>query len=256
MDNLNIEQLVESSKDRFNLWVQIANMMKAKYIAEVGVYKGDFARYMLGNVPSIESYILIDPWRHIPGWNEPTNTSDENFERVYQEAVKKLSPFKGRYQILRGTTSEVSHKIKEDSLDIAYIDGDHTLRGITIDLYHIYHKVREGGIIGGDDFLKTIWHHSLKYEPSFVFPYAVYFAEAIGVPIHALPFNQFLIIKDRSLGFRFIDHTNGKYRDTSVRKHLSIRWILRRQLIAISPTPLIKIVNNTRKRWIKKRKSS
>jgi hypothetical protein len=35
---------------------------------------------------------------------------------------------------LRGKTTEVIDKIPDASLDIVYIDGDHMLRGITIDL--------------------------------------------------------------------------------------------------------------------------
>ena len=33
--------------------------------------------------------------------------------------------------MLRGTTTEVIDRVPDRSVDFAYIDGDHTLRGIT-----------------------------------------------------------------------------------------------------------------------------
>jgi hypothetical protein len=49
--------------------------------------------------------------------------------------------------VLRGRTRELINQIPDDSLDFAYIDGDHTLRGITIDLVRLLPKMREGGVI-------------------------------------------------------------------------------------------------------------
>jgi len=40
--------------------------------------------------------------------------------------------------ILQGKTTEVIDQINDNELDFAYIDGDHTLKGITIDLIHTY----------------------------------------------------------------------------------------------------------------------
>ena len=42
-----------------------------------------------------------------------------------------------------------------------------------------------------------------------VFPFAVYFAEAVGCPLYALPFGQFLIEKAPQRGFSFTDLTDS-----------------------------------------------
>ncbi len=39
-----------------------------------------------------------------------------------------------------------------DNLDLVYIDGDHSYEGIVTDLQCWYPKVREGGILSGDDY--------------------------------------------------------------------------------------------------------
>jgi hypothetical protein len=112
--------------------------------------------------------------------------------------------------VLRGRTVEVLDKIADEQLDFLYIDGDHTLRGITIDLVNGFGKVRPNGWVGGDDFTRTIWQHGQDFEPTMVFPFAVYFAEAVGCPVYALPYRQFLIEKSPEKGFAFIDLT-GSY---------------------------------------------
>lgn len=114
--------------------------------------------------------------------------------------------------VLRGRTKEVIASIPDNSLDFAYIDGDHTLRGITVDLIKTLPKVKEGGLIGGDDFIDTPWQHDMRYEPTLVCPFSVYFAEAMDLPIAALPFEQFVLQKSTASAFRFID-TTGKYRN-------------------------------------------
>src|SRR5690606_10200095 len=84
-------------------------------------------------------------------------------------------------------------------------------KGFTIDLLNTWNKVKSNGFIAGDDFCPSIWQHSSTYEPTLVFPFALYFAEAMNTKIFALPYNQFLILKEQN-GFEFIDLTSGKYK--------------------------------------------
>jgi hypothetical protein len=116
----------------------------------------------------------------------------------------------------------VIDQIPDGSLDFAYVDGDHTLRGITVDLISVYPKIRDGGWIGGDDFSPTIWQHSAEFEPTLVFPLAVHFAEAVGARIYGLPFKQFLIEKAPGPAHEFIDLT-GRYGDLELGRQLDQR---------------------------------
>jgi len=111
----------------------------------------------------------------------------------------------------------VIDEIPDQSLDFAYIDGDHTLRGITLDLIQLLPKIKDGGLIGGDDFVNKPWQHGSAYEPTLVCPFAVYFAEAMRLPFVALPHKQFLIQKAADASFSFVDLT-GTYSDLSLKK--------------------------------------
>src|SRR5206468_4924808 len=99
------------------------------------------------------------------------------------EAKLKTDFAGSRRVILRGKTTDVIDQIPDAELDLAYIDGDHTLRGIAIDLIRVYQKVSPNGFIGGDDFTPSMWEHKTSFEPTLVFPFAVYFAEAVGATI-------------------------------------------------------------------------
>ncbi|MBN1883557.1 MAG: class I SAM-dependent methyltransferase [Deltaproteobacteria bacterium] len=198
-------------------------------MAEVGVYRGDFAAAILERYDSIETYFMIDPWRYLDNWNKPANQTNDIFETFFSETKAKTDFAANKRIILRGTTSEVIEEIEDEGLDFAYIDSDHTLRGITMDLIQIFPKIRMGGWIGGDDFMRNVWQHDTDYEPTLVFPFTVYFAEAMDVPIYALPYNQFLIEKNCDKSFAFIDMT-GLYGDTSLKNQLLPQLFFKRRV--------------------------
>ena len=194
---------------RLDLWVEVITRTEAHRVAEIGVFRGAFAEEVLGRCPAITDYYMIDPWRHLEDWNKPANKDNQAFDKIFQEAMDRTAAFEERRRVLRGRTTEVIDRIPDGDLDFAYVDGDHTLRGITIDLIQVFGKVRPNGWLAGDDFARRIWQHGQDFEPTMVFPFAVYFAEAVGCPIYALPFGQFLIEKDPARGFSFTDLTDS-----------------------------------------------
>lgn len=218
------------ASDRFDLWAKIVTDGSCRDCAEIGVYEGLFSEQLLRAAGDIKSYYMLDPWRHLDDWNKPLNQSDNRFEAVKQKALSRTEFASNRRVVLQGLTTEVDHQLPEGGLDYCYIDGDHTLRGITIDLNRAWSKMRKGGILAGDDFCRSIWQHGSRFEPTVIFPYAIYFAEAMEVPIYALPFNQFAIVADPSLGFAFHDLA-GSYANTTLRSAMSrTQWINQRLL--------------------------
>ncbi len=213
-----LREWAATARTRLDLWVSLVNAAQARRVAEIGVYRGAFAARLLRDCPAISSYYMVDPWRHLDDWNKPANKGDDAFERFFSEALERTSGYEERRIVLRGKTSEVIHEIPDETLDLAYVDGDHTLRGITVDLVKVFPKVKAGGWIGGDDFCASIWQHGARYEPTLVFPFAVHFAEAVDARIYGLPHNQFLIEKGGE-GFEFVDLAGG-YRETDLRAQL------------------------------------
>lgn len=214
-----IRRCVRQGEPREGFWVRFLEQEGIKEMLELGVYQGDFALELLRQCPSLERYYMLDPWRHLDGWNKPANKSDEIFAGYFRESMDKTAFAAQRRVVLRGTTNERIDDIPDGSLDLAYIDADHTLRGISIDLIRVLPKVKPGGWIGGDDLKQSIWQHAQEFEPTLVFPFAVYFAEAIGAPIYALPRGQFLMQRVIEPAFSFTDLT-GTYPEPTLRTQL------------------------------------
>jgi hypothetical protein len=217
-----LEALAVSAADRVELWRAIVQASGVGTFAEVGVYRGVFAEALLDGCPSIDTYYLIDPWRHLDDWNKPANRDDEGFRRIHAEALRRTEAHASRRVVLRGRTVEVAADLPDGSLDAIYVDGDHTLRGIVTDLVALRPKLRPGGWIGGDDFRRSIWQHGGQFEPTLVFPVAVHVAEAMGVPVYALPHRQFLIHDAPQDGHRFVDLAGG-YDRTALLDHVRPR---------------------------------
>lgn len=214
-----LRRLAAREATREGFWIELLGAVDARRVAEIGVFRGAFAEALLAGLPAIERYWMIDPWRHLDDWAKPSNVGDAEFERHRLEALARTAFAAEKRVELRGRTVDVIDRIGEGALDFAYVDGDHTLRGITIDLVRAWPKVRVGGLLGGDDFKHSIWQHPPPHEPTLVFPFAVHFAEAVGAPIWALPRAQFLILKTAQPAFAFTDLV-GKHGDRGLRRQL------------------------------------
>jgi hypothetical protein len=210
-DELIDRVVAAGSSRREDTWCNLLNSSLHQVVLELGVFEGEFAEHILRYCPNILRYYMLDPWRHLDDWNKPANVAQTAFDDKYARAMERTDFARDKRIVLRGRTTEVIDRIPDACLDVAYIDGDHTLRGIAIDLICTYPKVRAGGILGGDDYASSIWQHSDDFEPTLVCPFAAYFAESLGAPLVILPQNQFAIIKPAQPGdhFRVIDTTHS-----------------------------------------------
>jgi hypothetical protein len=222
LDESRLGEIASTATDRMELWTSFLRTFGVTSMAEVGVYRGDYAARMLSEAPAIERYYMIDPWRHLEDWNKPANQPDDIFEQFYGEVMDKTAAYADKRVVLRGRTVEVVDQIPDGDLDFVYIDGDHTLRGITVDLTRLFPKVKVGGFVAGDDFCRNIFQHKAGFEPTLVFPYAVYFAEAVGARIYALPHKQFVLQKVPTGEHAFVDLA-GRYTKTTLDEQIAAR---------------------------------
>ena len=239
-----LRNAIPNSKSRIELWSQVIKSSGTRCMAEIGVYRGDFAASMLQHCENLTSYYMVDPWRHLSDWNKPANHEDKVLEEFFRETKAKTEFAAAKRIILRGKTTEVIERIGDGELDFAYIDADHTLKGITIDMMRVYPKVRQGGLLGGDDFTASVWEHNTSFEPTLVFPFAVYFAEAVGATIYALPCSQFCLEKNTDSQFRFVDLT-ATYGDVSLRSQFAPEKILKTAMSNRFPS-LMRVASKTK----------
>ena len=69
------------------------------------------------------------------------------------------------------------------------------VKGITIDLIMSFPKVKSGGILGGDDYIKNIYHHDIKNFDQLVKPVIGYYYCSNKISKFLTNNTQFLIKK-------------------------------------------------------------
>lgn len=112
---------------------------------EVGVYLGEFSYELLRTYRG--TLYLVDPW------NSPNcEGSLVGGEQHYQEVVKK---FKDNHQVqlIRQYSQEAVVLFQDESLEMVYLDAEHTYDGVTGDIHLWWPKVKPGGILSGHDIL-------------------------------------------------------------------------------------------------------
>jgi len=118
--------------------------------AEIGVYRGQHAKEILSNL-NIKKLYLVDPWEKYNEYKE--KKLNNQLEEAYFDCKKLLKEFDdGRVVWMKGFSIDIAKKIKDNTLDFVYIDGNHSYDFFKMDLEAWLPKIKKGGFIGGHDF--------------------------------------------------------------------------------------------------------
>lgn len=129
---------------------ELMNEFGYKTGAEIGVFKGEYSRFLCGVIPGLKLK-CIDPWTAFGG------QSTESMENCYQRACRRLRHF--NVEIIRKPSLEAVKDVPDGSLDFIYIDEMHEFDPVILDLIYWSKKVRIEGMIAGHDYS----YHYYKY---------------------------------------------------------------------------------------------
>ncbi|HEA46571.1 MAG TPA: class I SAM-dependent methyltransferase [Candidatus Pacearchaeota archaeon] len=119
---------------------------------EIGVYKGINAEKILKGM-NIETLYLIDPYllygKYVEGFS--MYDSHKNLIGIEQKMLRKIRHYKDKYIIIKKMSADAIKDIPHN-LDFVYVDGNHSYKYVLEDIELYYKKLKQGGIIGGDDF--------------------------------------------------------------------------------------------------------
>jgi len=122
-------------------------------MAEVGVLFGDLAVRLL---PMVDRYIMVDPWTKYPDeWREADSLShydQEWWDRCYATAMRKTQPWALKREVYRMTSIEAAQNVKDESLDLVFIDALHHYEPMMQDIKAWLPKVQPRGILAGHDW--------------------------------------------------------------------------------------------------------
>ena len=129
--------------------------------AEIGVNKGHFSERILEIVKPKKLH-LIDPWKFEDGEFyeagekiQDQKTLDTRFENVTKRFTTEIK--KGQVVINRSTSDEILPKFDDNYFDWIYVDGNHLYEFVKKDLELCYMKIKNDGLITGDDYYDGGW---------------------------------------------------------------------------------------------------
>lgn len=121
---------------------------------ECGIAEGLFSADIL-EMGSAKHY-LIDSWEKLNQTGDggfPQEWHDDN----YYATVARMVKYGERAVILKGMTDHMAHQIPDNSLDLVYLDADHSFSGVHRDLRSYWQKLKSGGVLAGHDFLNEAY---------------------------------------------------------------------------------------------------
>jgi predicted O-methyltransferase YrrM len=124
-------------------------------VLEIGARYGSSSLMILKSL-NVKKYYIVDPFEIYADY------ADDGFHKVLEERsgddlfndlIRRLAKFKSVYYLRYFSHDQrIFRSIREDSLDLVFIDGNHEYEYVLRDLVNYWPLVKKGGIICGDDF--------------------------------------------------------------------------------------------------------
>jgi|TARA_Y100000310_G_scaffold124722_1_gene123521 predicted O-methyltransferase YrrM len=121
------------------------------HFVEVGGFLGKSAAYMAVEIINSGKHIKFDVVDHWQGSAEHATADEINLETLYEDFLKNVEPVKGIINPIRMNSQEASKLYKLNSLDFIFIDADHDEEAVKADLISWMPRLKEDGVIAGDD---------------------------------------------------------------------------------------------------------
>ena len=178
----------------------LANILKTYklngYGVEIGVKRGEFSKHLLSTT-DLKKLYLVDPWmsQDVATYDEIHHDHDDDFVAC----MNNVQPFQGRYEIVKDFSYNAHSKFSDEYFDFIYIDGNHSYDAVKDDLDKWYPKLKQGGLLAGDDY--TYIPVETKFNYTFGVKRAV---------------DEFAISKKKNVS---IDLTGDWYYNTTFNKH-------------------------------------
>jgi hypothetical protein len=120
----------------------------------LGVYEGDHSFEML-RVLDPDRLYLVDMWTDIKVSGEGTDYLEwdqDDWDRRYLGVLERYASY-DNVSVLRMSGDQAAAALPND-LDLVYIDANHDYAPLLNDMKKWFPKVRQGGILSGDDYCR------------------------------------------------------------------------------------------------------
>ena len=125
---------------------------KGGVVAEIGVFEGEFAEFILNTLSPSKIYML-DLFNGVCGSGDQDGNNYKNTDLTASFLYLNAKYVNDtRVEIQRGNSKDLLADLDDNSLDMIYIDGDHAYEGCKADLELAYQKCKTGAWICGHDY--------------------------------------------------------------------------------------------------------
>ena len=124
--------------------------------AEIGVLRGLNSQAMLEANPRLH-LLCVDPWAAYEAYHDYRRQT--KMDAFYEEAKGNLAPYRHRAALVRAYADEAVRSISPESLDFAYVDGNHIFDAAMVDIIQWAQRVRTGGIVAVHDYFRPKARH-------------------------------------------------------------------------------------------------
>jgi hypothetical protein len=139
---------------------------------EVGVWKGKSSAFMGVEIINSKKKIEFYAVDHFQGSPEHQDEPEIKSMTLKEECYKNLEPVMGIVRMLPLPSLKAAAMFTDNSIDFVYIDGSHEYDDLKADILAWGPKVKNGGIIAGDDY-GIGEHPDVKTVVDEIFPSAV-----------------------------------------------------------------------------------
>ena len=137
----------------------VVEQLCIRSIVEVGVLHGALSGAILANCPQIKNYYLVDPWRQ---FTKHPSCTQEVWDKRYAIVKAKMEQYGDRACVIRLTSLKAAELFEPESLDLGFIDANHSERYVDEDIKAWWPKIRPTGYLAGHDFGNMRWSGVLR----------------------------------------------------------------------------------------------
>jgi len=121
---------------------------------EVGVYEGEFSKYILDHCPNL-NLILLDCWQEQDKdiYKDDMNSSNQIQIQRINKTINNVRDHYNRINLIKGFSDHFSKLFANNIFDFIFIDGNHGYDSVKKDLNNWYPKIKNGGLFCGHDYV-------------------------------------------------------------------------------------------------------
>jgi len=139
----------------------IDNCEDGATLVEIGAWLGRSTRWQAQYIKDSGkkiNYHVIDTFKGTQNEEEHVKIvedigTDGSIRSLFDKNLEGLEDY---ITVIEGDSAESAAQFEDESIDMVYIDGDHSVDGVARDIMSFYPKIKVGGILSGDDY-HPVW---------------------------------------------------------------------------------------------------